>query len=226
MKDKKLTSRKVISVMVTIQQFICNPFEENTYVLSDETGECVIVDPGCHEPHECDTLKDYIESNGLKPVALLNTHCHIDHVLGNRFVYETYGLRPCFHILEKPLLEGAAAWGAGWGIFMQPSPEAGQYLNEKDTVRFGNAELNILFVPGHSPGSIAFHHPIEKWMISGDVLFHMSIGRTDLPGGNHKTLLSSICTQFWPLDPDTIVYPGHGTSTTIGKEKAENPFFQ
>ena len=210
--------------MIQIKTFVFNAFYENTYVLFDETKECIIIDAGCYEKHEEEELAKFISANELKPVMLVNTHCHIDHVLGNNFVCKTYNLLPLLHRIEVQLLEAAPVYGANWGIAMHPSPLASTFLDEGDTVRFGNSELKILFTPGHSPGSICLHNAEQKIIVSGDVLFQQSIGRTDLPGGDYDTLIKNIREKLFVLDDATIVYSGHGPTTTIGFEKKYNPF--
>jgi hydroxyacylglutathione hydrolase len=210
--------------MIHIQTFTFNDFQENTYVLSDESGECVIIDPGCYSPYEKETISSYIKAKNLKPVHLLNTHCHIDHILGNRYISDTYNLLPVINKNELIIMQTAAILGHNWGIQMDESPAPGLFLDEGDTVLFGNSELQVLFLPGHSPGSIGFLSKKENILISGDVLFRESIGRTDLPGGDLPLLLSSIRQKLFILDNSIQVHPGHGPSTTIGHEKEKNPF--
>jgi glyoxylase-like metal-dependent hydrolase (beta-lactamase superfamily II) len=212
--------------MITVKSFVFNSFEENTYVLSDATGECVIIDPGCHLEEEEKELEAYIAQKGLKPVKLLNTHCHIDHVLGNQFVSTKYGLGLHIHRSEKPVLDSSSAVSLMYGIQMAPSPEPAAYLEEGEEVFFGNSSLKVIFTPGHSPGSITFYSESQKFLISGDVLFRTSIGRTDLPGGNFDTLISSIMKKLMPLGDDITVYSGHGQPTTLGFEKNYNPFLR
>jgi len=210
--------------MLQIKNFTFNPFQENTYVLFDETQECIIIDPGCYESDEEEALQSFIASQKLKPVMLVNTHAHIDHVLGNNFVCKTYDLSPVLHQKELPLIEAAPVYGTEWGIAMHPSPAPKSFLKEGDVVRFGKTELKILFTPGHSPGSICLHSEKEKIIISGDVLFYQSIGRTDLPGGDYDTLIKSITEKLFVLDDATKVFSGHGPETNIGFEKKYNPF--
>lgn len=210
--------------MIQVDFFTFNPFQENTYILSDETKECVIIDPGCYESFEKDELKVFIETQKLKPVKLLNTHCHIDHVLGNNFIAGKYKLQLELNFLEIPLIRAVSDYAPQYGIFCEPPPEPFAMLNESDVVKFGNSELKILFTPGHSPGSICFYSETDKIIISGDVLFQMSIGRTDLPGGDYDTLLKSIREKLFTLPDEVEVYPGHGPKTSIGFEKRNNPF--
>ena len=207
-----------------VKSFVFNPFMENTYLLYDETKEAVIIDPGCYEDYEKQELKDFIATHSLTVKRLLNTHCHIDHVLGNRFVKDTYGVKLAAHALDEATLGAVKVYAPNYGF--QHFEEAGvdEYLDEGDIVSFGNSSLQVVFVPGHAPGHVAFYNTDEKLVIGGDVLFDGSIGRTDLPGGDFDTLIKSIHEKIFPLGDDLVVYPGHGASTTIGKEKQTNPF--
>lgn len=207
-----------------ISIFCFNAFQENTYVLSDETKECLIIDPGMNDDDERQNLVDYIEAKGLKPVGLINTHCHIDHVLGNAFIAKKYDLKLAAHLGEKPVLDALPMVSQMYNIPCELSPEISISLKEGDYLEFGNVKMKILFTPGHSPASISFYHEASKTLIAGDVLFEGSIGRTDLPGGDFDTLINSITTQFMVLPDDVKVYPGHGPSTLIGVERMSNPF--
>lgn len=209
--------------MITIKKFTFNPFQENTYILFDETKKCVVIDPGCYDKQEKTDLINFIEENELIPVQLLNTHCHIDHVLGNYMVSSNYQLKLAAHKLEVPVLEGSAYWGSQYGINGDLSPHIEIYLNEGDQIEFGNSKLEVIFVPGHSPGHIAFVNHDEKFIINGDVLFQGSYGRYDLPGGDLKTLAQSIQKKLFVLPDDYKVYAGHMGETTIGAEKKTNP---
>jgi glyoxylase-like metal-dependent hydrolase (beta-lactamase superfamily II) len=210
--------------MINIQGFTFNPFEENTYILFDETKECVIIDPGCSNPSEQKELADFIAEENLKPVRLLNTHCHIDHVFGNSFIAKKYNLRLEINKNDLEVLHSLPQVSHLYGLNAEQSVEPSKFLEEGDKITFGNSSLDILFTPGHSPGSICFVSHEDKFVIGGDVLFYGSIGRTDLPGGDHETLLNSIRTKFFPLDGDFVVFSGHGRETTIGFEKENNPF--
>lgn len=211
--------------MIKIQSFTFNGFQENTYLLFDETKECIIIDPGCYEQHEKQQLERFVIDNELKVVKLINTHCHIDHVLGNRFVAEKWNLVLEIHKLDLPTLRSVKDYCQLYGFHnYEESPEPSKFLSEGDVISFGNSKLDILFAPGHAPGHIILHSKEQKFIIGGDVLFQMSIGRTDLPGGDYDTLISSIKDKLLPLDEDTKVYCGHGPSTTIGFEKNNNPF--
>jgi hydroxyacylglutathione hydrolase len=207
-----------------IKQFVFNDFQENTYILFDESKECVIIDPGCLYDNEKEELDQFIGSLDLKPVILLNTHAHLDHIYGNRHVFEKYGLSPGIHKEELYNLKNADKQAAFYGLPAPGSPIPESFISEGEQICFGNSILDILFTPGHSAGHLSFHAPKEKFLICGDVLFAGSIGRTDLPGGNYNTLISSIKTKLLTLKSDTKVYSGHGISSSIGLEKSTNPF--
>lgn len=210
--------------MIQIQPFVFNAFQENTYVVYDETSECVIIDPGCYEREECDELSSFIQNNNLKVKLLLNTHCHVDHVLGNYFVKDTYKVKFQMHRLDEQVLRAVKVYAPTYGVTGYTEALPDSFLEEGDQVHFGNQSFNVLFVPGHSPGHIAFYNAASKSVIAGDVLFYNSIGRTDLPGGNYNTLIKSIHEKLFTLPDDVTVYPGHGPETTIGFEKRTNPF--
>ena len=201
-----------------------NPFQENTYILYDETGECAIIDPGMDNAAEQNAVVNFIKNNNLKPVLLLNTHCHIDHILGNKFVFDMYGLKPQFHKGELHLLEAGIAYAPQFGLHYEPSPVPDTFLNETGTVSFGNTTLTLIFAPGHSSAHLCFYDEKANYVIGGDVLFAGSIGRTDLPGGDFKQLIANIEQKLLVLPEDCRVYPGHGIDTTIGYEKLTNPF--
>ena len=208
----------------TVHSFTFNPFQENMYIVYDETKQCVIFDPGCYEEDERLELVEFIEKNELRPVKLINTHGHIDHMLGNSFVAGKYGLKLEMHEADIDTLLQAPVYGQMWGIHPQPSPEPSVLLNEGDVITFGNTKLEVLFTPGHSRGSISFYNKVDSFVISGDVLFYGSIGRTDLPGGDFDILAKSIKEKLYTLPENTVVYSGHGPQTSIGKEKKTNPF--
>lgn len=210
--------------MLTVKPFSFNPVEENTYVLYNEGKQCCIIDPGCYFPEEKDKLKDFIEKNGLQPVLLLNTHCHLDHVFGNKFVHDTWGLLLHIHEMEKPMLDLAPASGKMWQLPFDNYEGQLVYIKEGSPVKIGEDPLEVRFTPGHSPGHVCFYNEPGSFAISGDVLFNGSIGRTDLPGGDFDTLINSIQTQLFTLPDDTKIYSGHGPVTTIGFEKMNNPF--
>ncbi|MDP9047458.1 MAG: MBL fold metallo-hydrolase [Bacteroidota bacterium] len=210
--------------MANIQSFENNPYQENTYVLYDETGECAIIDPGMYTAAEQNVVVSFINDKNLKPVLLLNTHCHIDHVLGNKFIFDQYGLKPRFHAGESPVLEAVVAYAPMMGIRYDTSPLPDEYLAATGSVRFGNTTLELIFAPGHSPASLCFYDKKDNILVGGDVLFRSSIGRTDLPGGDLNLLMQNIEEKLFTLPHDCTVYPGHGPETTIGYEKRTNPF--
>lgn len=210
--------------MTQVAKFTFSPFSENTYILYDDTKDCVIIDPGCYDARERKQLTDFIESASLKPVKLINTHCHLDHVFGNHFVHEKYGLLPECHEGELVVLEYAKISANQYGVAMETSPKPQHLIQEGDIISFGNSQLKAILVPGHSPASLCFYNEAANFVIAGDALFHESIGRTDLPGGNHSLLLQSIKEKLFTLPDDTRVYSGHGSETSIGHEKVHNPF--
>lgn len=210
--------------MLTVKTFTFFPefFGENSYVVSDETKECVIIDPGCHHQHEREQLKDYIASQGLKVVKILNTHCHIDHVMGNAFVVKTYNASLLAHKDDLYNLVGAEAFARMYSLPFEPSPQPDQLIEEGETIAFGKSVFEVIFTPGHSAGHVSFFHRESKQVFSGDVLFYDSVGRVDLPGGSESVLIKSIVEKLFPLGDDVVVYPGHMQSTTIGREKKYN----
>jgi glyoxylase-like metal-dependent hydrolase (beta-lactamase superfamily II) len=210
--------------MLTVKSFTFNPLQENTYVVHNQSGECCIIDPGCYFGNERNELKEYIQDADLSPKYLLNTHCHLDHVFGNKFVHDTWGLTLHLHEKETPVLEYAPTFGLSWGLPFDNYKGDLIFLREGEAIRLGNDALRILFTPGHSPGHVCFYAEAEQFVIGGDVLFHQSIGRTDLPGGNFDTLITSIHKQLFVLPDEVVVYSGHGPETTIGYEKVHNPF--
>lgn len=210
--------------MLNIRVFTFSPVQENTYVLYNEHNKAIIIDPGCYFTAEQETLKMFINDTQLEPVQLLNTHCHLDHVFGNRWVHKTWGLELHIHRGEEQMLKLAPLSGDKWGLPFTSYEGPLHFLEEGDTIQLGDDALEIILAPGHSPASICFYCKKQKFLIGGDVLFRESIGRTDLPGGSHEMLLHSIRTKLFTLPDDVVVYPGHGQSTTIGYEKENNPF--
>ena len=195
--------------MIELQSFVNNPYQENTYILFDDSKDCVIIDPGMYTASEQNAVVRFISSEKLNPVLLLNTHCHIDHVLGNKFVFDNYGLKPQFHEGELPLLTAVPSYAPAQGFNYEVSPLPEKFLPESGSISFGNSELELIFAPGHSPAHLCYG----------------SIGRTDLPGVNHSQLLKNIREKLFTLPDDCVVYPGHGGETSIGFEKKHNPFF-
>ncbi len=212
--------------MINIKTFVFNAFQENTYLLSDSSGECIIIDAGCEEPSEKDELADYLEDNGLKPVKLVNTHCHIDHILGVAYLAKKYDLPFYFHESEKALFSHSQNQADMFGLSLELPLEPAGFLNDGEKISFGESILELIHISGHSPGGICFYDEAGKNLISGDVLFLESIGRTDLPGGDYDSLIGGIKEKLLGLDPDTVVYPGHGPTTTIGHEKESNSFLR
>jgi glyoxylase-like metal-dependent hydrolase (beta-lactamase superfamily II) len=210
--------------MLKIKVFTFSPIQENTYLLYNEQKECIIIDPGCYFPEEQQELKAFLDSNQLTPKKLLNTHCHLDHVFGNKFVAETWQLTLQLHPKEEALLKYAPASGLMYHLPFDNYQGQFIYLNDGDKIMLGEDELEVILAPGHSPGSICFYSKEQKFIIGGDVLFNGSIGRTDLPMGDHQTLLNSIKQKLFVLPDEVVVYSGHGPETTIGKEKKSNPF--
>jgi hydroxyacylglutathione hydrolase len=210
-----------------IKKFTFNGFSENTYIIYDDTKECIIIDPGCYLESEKEELNSFIVSQELIPVLLVNTHCHIDHIFGNSYAAKKWKIKLIIHQLDLELLKNANEIAISYGFTnyeVSPLPE--RFISEGENIKFGNSELNILFIPGHAPGHIALYSKSENFIISGDALFRGSIGRTDLPGGEHEVLLSSIREKLFILSDNTTVYCGHGPETTIGFEKNKNPFFK
>ena len=210
--------------MLTIKSFEFSPIQENTYILYNEFNECMVIDPGCYFDQEKQELQNFIENNGLTPKLLLNTHCHLDHVFGNKFVAEKYLLKLHLHEQEVAVLQFAPTSGLMYNMPFDNYSGEFVYLKEADVIKLGEDELKVLFTPGHSPASLSFYCAKDKFVVSGDVLFQQSIGRTDLPGGNFSLLINSIQTKLFSLPDDTIVYSGHGPATSIGEEKKHNPY--
>jgi hydroxyacylglutathione hydrolase len=207
-----------------IVKFVFNSFGVNTYILSDETGKCLIIDPACQYEDEESGLLGFISSRHLKPVGMVNTHFHVDHIVGNTFVCKTFHLRPQCHKNSKMFWETASEFGAVFGIKIENLIIPKDFIEEGDIITFGKSSVEVLYTPGHAEGSICLVNHAERYVVSGDVLFRDSIGRTDLPTGNFDTLYNSITTKLFSLPDDYTVYPGHGPETTIGYEKLNNPF--
>lgn len=212
--------------MLIIKSFVFSPIQENTYVLYNDKDACCIIDPGCYFGNERQSLQEFFQEEKLAPTLLLNTHCHLDHVFGNKFIHDEYGLTLHLHEKEKIVLDFAAEAGLRWNMPFENYRGELIFLKEGDKIKLGDDELEVLFTPGHSPGSISFYCAAQKFVISGDVLFKLGIGRTDLPGGDINTLISSIREKLFSLPDDVLVYSGHGEPTTIGFEKKNNPFLK
>lgn len=210
--------------MITIKQFTFSPIQENTYVLYNEAKDALIIDPGCYFSNEENELTAFITDNNLKPVQLLNTHCHLDHVFGNKFIAKQYGLELYLHPKEEKMLQMAPQSGKMYGLDFDNYAGPLHFINDGDVIFLGDDKLQVLLTPGHSPGSVCFYNENQQFVIGGDVLFYESIGRTDLPFGDHQTLLNSIVQKLYVLPDEVKVYNGHGPATTIGHEKKHNPF--
>lgn len=210
--------------MLYVQSFTFNPFQENTYVLFDETNDAVIIDPGCSNRMEEKELSDWITTKKLTPRLILLTHSHIDHILGAYYVKDKYRVPLCIHKKDQDTLRAGKVVAQMFGIENFTEVESDQFVSEGEVVKFGNQQLAVLFLPGHAPGHVGYYHVGEKILMGGDVLFRRSIGRTDLQGGDFDTLIESIHKKLFTLPDDVTVYPGHGPETTIGDEKVSNPF--
>lgn len=212
-----------LDMKLHVETFTFNQFQENTYIVYDEENNCVIIDPGCYEKSEQQELSDFILKKGLKPLALLNTHAHIDHVLGNAFVQRTYDLDHYLHIDDLVTLRSIESYAHVYGFTgYELSPEPTHIMQGNDTFRFGGIEFQVFFTPGHAPGHVVYYNAENNFVINGDVLFNGSFGRTDLPGGDIEILKKSIHEVMFQLPEETVVYCGHGPATTIGKEKRSN----
>jgi hydroxyacylglutathione hydrolase len=212
--------------MLKIKTFVFSPIQENTYLLYDEFNNCAIIDPGCYFDAEKEQLVGFIQKNLLQPKMLLNTHCHLDHVFGNKHIAETFGLVAQIHEKEKAVLAFAPTSGLMYDMPFDNYTGDFIFLKEGDKINIGTDELLVIEAPGHSPGHICFYCAKQHFLIGGDVLFNRSIGRTDLPGGNHELLIKNIKEKLLVLPDETVVYSGHGPVTTIGEEKLYNPYLQ
>lgn len=212
--------------MWQLQSFTFSPLAENTYLLWNENRETIIIDPGCYHTYEKEELRAFIENNKLEPKLLLNTHCHLDHVFGEKWVAATWNLVPYIHTHEQFVMKFAESSGQMWGVPFTSYTGPFHFLQEGQTVELGKDACKVLYVPGHSPGHICFYSQLQHFVIAGDTLFAGSIGRTDLPGGNHATLIERIKSELLSLPDETIIYPGHGPATTVGEEKRNNPYLR
>lgn len=211
--------------MLIVKKFVFNIFYENTYVIWDEaTKECAVIDAGCSNKAEEGEIETYLNMHELAVKYLINTHCHIDHVIGSKFIKEKYNPLYMIPKLDLPLLERAETQAAAFGLSIEAPPRPDKFITADDTIRIGNSEMKFLDTPGHTPGEVCVYFSKEKFCMTGDVLFQKSIGRTDLWGANYESLINSINTQLLTLPDDTLIYPGHGDCSKIGIEKKENPF--
>lgn len=208
-----------------IYRLVFSPIEVNTYILADGSGKCAVIDCGCYNHAEFERLISFMEEKTLEPVLLLNTHCHLDHIFGNGFFLEKYGLRTYCHKDEDANRRDSVPVASIFGLKMDLPPEPAGIIGEGDILRFGVSELKALFVPGHTAGSLAFYSEKDGIVFTGDALFAGSIGRTDLRGGNYDMLIKSIKENLFTLPGRTTVYPGHGEPTTIETEIRNNPYF-
>ncbi len=212
--------------MIRVESLVFSPFQENTYILSDESGSCVVVDPGCLSEQENESLASFIRTKGYRPEAILFTHLHLDHVFGSRFAKEHFQVKTLAHADDIAILNNTRNYASMFGINLVHDPATIDItVHHDEEVSFGHSTLRVIHVPGHSPGSVVYYSAADGFCIVGDVLFRQSIGRTDLPGGDHQTLISGIQKYLMVLPDETVVYPGHGPSTTIGFEKENNPYF-
>jgi len=209
-----------------IYSFVFNPIDVNTYILSDKSGECAIIDCGCYDSDEFSRLTAFIDEKRLRPVLLLNTHCHLDHIFGDGFVLGKYNISALCHKDDVFNRKRAAIHALMFGLTMEDPPDPAGFLTDGQKISFGETELTAIHVPGHAAGSLAFYSEKDKAVFTGDALFAGSIGRTDLPGGNYETLINSITKKLFILPPETVVYPGHGDETSVETEIKTNPFFK
>ncbi|HEY9362005.1 MAG TPA: MBL fold metallo-hydrolase [Chitinophagaceae bacterium] len=210
--------------MISVKAFTFNPVQENTYLLYNDRNQCCIIDPGCYFEEERNELTQFIQLQELQPISLLNTHCHLDHIFGNKYVHDKWELELHIHEKEKQVLEFGPSSGQMYNLPFENYNGPLHFIIPGETIKIGDDELQILFTPGHSPGSVSFYAKKEKFVISGDALFNGSIGRTDLPGGDFDTLANSIREQLYTLPDEVKVYSGHGPLTRVGDEKKNNPF--
>jgi len=212
--------------MITIEKMVVNPFMENTFILYDETKQCIIIDPGFSNRQEEAKFLNFIAKYDLKPVHLINSHCHIDHILGNKFIHHQFNLELSAHKNEVSNITFSDEHAEFLGLPVAGSPPITKFLEEGDIIEFGNSSLAVLYTPGHTSGGISLYCLMHKFVIVGDLLFYGSIGRSDLPGGHHETLLKSVQEKIFTLPDNTVVYSGHGENTSVGFEKKNNPFFK
>ena len=210
--------------MLKIEKFVVNPLGENSFVMYDETGECIFIDPGFYYEEEFQEIRDFITENKLTPVKIVNTHCHFDHIMGVEFIRNEYGIHFEAQADDAFWVEKVVDQGRMFGFEMKPVNPIDSFLSEKEKVKFGNTELQVIHVPGHSPGHVCLYNSTAGVLVAGDVLFYGSIGRTDLPGGDYPTLISGIKNKLFALPDETVVYCGHGPETKLGFEKRTNPF--
>jgi hydroxyacylglutathione hydrolase len=212
--------------MIKIQKFVFNTFQVNSYILYDESGECVIIDAAFYEMSEKQEITGFLKTNNLKLVRNLNTHCHIDHILGNGFIAETFGIYPEYHEASVNFLAAAPEIALSFGYSVNDIPAPARFLRDAEKIKFGVSVLEVMYTPGHADGSVCFYNKEQGFVVTGDVLFRDTIGRTDLPSGNLDLLMKSIREKLFSLPDETVVYAGHGPETMIGYEKQNNPFIR
>ncbi|MCX6278787.1 MAG: MBL fold metallo-hydrolase [Bacteroidetes bacterium] len=212
--------------MINIQQFTFNSFMVNSYLLWDETLEAIVIDAACYDTNEQEQFSETVGKRHLKLTRNLNTHCHIDHVLGNEFIASTFGINPEYHQNSVLFLNTMKEMGSSFGFKINKIPPSRRFLEDDETIAWGNSSLKVLYTPGHADGSVCFYNAADGFVITGDVLFKDTIGRTDLPTGDFDQLMNSIKTKLFSLPDSTVVYPGHGPETNIGYEKVNNPFIR
>lgn len=213
--------------MVKIKKFVFNPFSENTFIVwDDHTKECAVIDPGCSDEVEENELSEFIRSNSLIPKYLINTHCHLDHIWGSRFIKDKYNSEYLIPEDDLILLRNAGGQADMYNIQFNEPPEPDKFISENLNIFLGQSPIKFLFTPGHTPGEFCLYFPNENFCIVGDVIFKDSIGRTDLWGGNYDTLIDSITEKLLSLEDDVIIYSGHGEESTIGREREKNPFLK
>jgi hydroxyacylglutathione hydrolase len=210
--------------MIKVEKFVVNPLQENSYIVSDETGQCIFIDPGFYFEEEFNEIKDYLAANNLNPVLIANTHCHFDHIMGVEYVRNEYGIPFKAHPDDAFWIEKAVEQGQLFGFKMKEVRAPDSFFQYDEELKFGNTSFQIIHIPGHSPGHVVFYNSDEKILIAGDVLFYGSIGRSDLPGGDSQQLVSNIKNKLFLLPDETSVFCGHGPETTLGFEKRSNPF--
>lgn len=211
--------------MAKIKTFVFNDFRTNSYVLYDDSYEAVIIDGAANSHHELKEIHDFIQDNHLIPKYIMNTHGHLDHVCGNYYLESHYRIPVLLHKEDNFFIENALQLANSFGYAIEQPPKPDKFIKDHEIIKFGDTQLEVILIPGHTPGGVAFYCPEDKFVITGDVLFLESIGRTDLPLGNYDHLMNSIISRLFILPPETVVLPGHGPDTTIGDEKKYNPFF-
>ena len=207
-----------------VHKLTYNPFQENTYVVSDDEKNCVIIDPGCYFQEEKEALKSFITNKGFKVLALLNTHAHLDHIMGNAYVKRIFDVDLYLHRADQVTLNMGEQSAQVYGLeLFETSPQPDHFIEEGERLKFGAIEFDVIFAPGHAPGHVVFYNSDQHLLINGDVLFRGSYGRVDLPGGDFETLKKSIQNKLFHLPDETLVYTGHGPETRIGDERKSNP---